>query len=153
MVASNHFTIPVDKIRPEIWEKQKTFADKVLPPSFAQLVHQIKKPFITAVSDAACPRATLFDRRVLFVGDALSLGRQNVGMSTNRAGFSAIQLGKVLNDDISWDVWERDVLNDGYSTALRAIAVANMFLAGKFKWITSELHYRLSLYTAPTSQI
>ena len=54
-------TMPMGKIRPEVCVRQRTYADKVLPVAFAELVRSTKNPFIQCITDVSAPRAVFFD--------------------------------------------------------------------------------------------
>lgn len=44
-------TLPVGTMKPQVWEKQKEYAAKVLPPQFAEAVQKTQQPFIQAITD------------------------------------------------------------------------------------------------------
>ena len=63
-------TLPVGKMRPEVWSRQKAYAARVLTPPFLELVNKTTQHFISTVNDCAAPQASWFDGRILVVGEA-----------------------------------------------------------------------------------
>ena len=45
------FTLPIGKMRDEVWAKQKAIGHELLCPPFLEVLDQISQPFITAVSE------------------------------------------------------------------------------------------------------
>lgn len=128
-----------------VWAKQRSYGNKVLPPPFAELVNNIKQPFVTAISDTIAPQASFFNGKVLLVGDALALFRPNIAQSTNQAAFDCLLLEKLLTGKISLKEWEQRVMDFAHITRLRSITWGTYYLSGFFPYIMSEARYRLAL--------
>ena len=136
-------TLPIGKMAPAVWEKQKTFATTTLPAPFAELVRKTTKPFITAVTDIAAPKASFFDGKLLLVGDALVPFRPHVACSTNQAALNALLLEKVLEGEINLNGWERQVMDYAEITRLRSITWGSWYQVGYLSWILSQSRYLL----------
>ncbi|KAK5129466.1 hypothetical protein LTR08_003226 [Meristemomyces frigidus] len=93
-------TLPVGGMKDEIWQKQKAYAQEVLPPQYAEAVAKTKQPFIQAITDVIAPQNSYMDGKVLIVGDALAGFRPHTAASTGQAAFDSIQLGEWLGGTI-----------------------------------------------------
>jgi 2-polyprenyl-6-methoxyphenol hydroxylase-like FAD-dependent oxidoreductase len=114
-------TLPIGKMNPAVWEKQKILAAKSLPPPYVELITKTTQPFITLVTDIASPKASFFDGKLLLVGDALVPFRPHVACSTNQAALDALLLEKMLKGEIPLTEWERQALDYAELTRLRSI--------------------------------
>lgn len=103
-------TLPVDTMQPQVWEKQKAHAKKVLPPQYAEAVEKTEHPFIQAITDVICPMNRFDDGKLLLVGDALAGFRPHTAASTGQAAFDAIMLGKLLRGEASWEEYNTEVM-------------------------------------------
>lgn len=103
-------TLPVNGMRESIWSKQKSFAMKVLPPQFAEIVTKTTQPFVQAITDVLADRNEMVDGKVLFVGDALAGFRPHTAASTGQAAFDALALAEVLKGEIGWGEYGERVL-------------------------------------------
>jgi hypothetical protein len=79
----HHNMVPTGKLRKDIWDRQTGIGKSVLPKHFVELLEKTKQPFVSAVSDSIAPAASFFDGKLILVGDALSLFRPHVALSTN----------------------------------------------------------------------
>ena len=140
-------TLPIGKMSPTVWNKQKDIASKTLPSAFAELIRKTTQPFITIVNDIASSQASFFDGRLLLVGDALVPFRPHVACSTNQAALNALLLEKMLNGDINLAQWERQVLNYAHATRLRSITWGNWYQVGYLAWALSQAKYLLVVAT------
>lgn len=142
----HHETLPAGKIQPEIWARQQARAvNEKLQFPFLELVHKIKQPFITAVSDTSASQASFLGGKLLLVGDALTLFRPHVGLATNQGAFHALLLKKVLVGEISIAEWEIQVLEYANLTLLRSIAFGAFFQYGWVSYFLCEVPYRYAL--------
>ena len=116
-------TLPIGKMRPEVWSRHKAHAAQVLTPPFLELVNKTTQPFISTVNDCAAPQASFFDGRLLLVGEALTLLRPHTGTSFNHAAVSCLLLEKVLKAEIDIAQWEGEILRYREKNMLLAIAV------------------------------
>ena len=124
-------TLPVGKMRPNIWAKLKAqAAAEVLEPSFLELINKTTEPFISTVRDCACPQASFFDGRLLLVGEALTLMRPHTGMSFSHAAVNCLLLQKVFQGEISMANWEREVLRYAEKTKIQSMVLGNYFQFG-----------------------
>ncbi|MCJ1295413.1 hypothetical protein MMC34_006976 [Xylographa carneopallida] len=133
----HHNTVPIGKIREEVWAKQKDYAIKYMAPAFAELVNKTTQPFVATVREGSASRAAFYDGKVLLVGDALTAMRPHIASSTNQAAVNALLLGKVIEGDLTLAEWERQSLQYGEITALKSVLIASWYLSG----------YTATLYT------
>lgn len=103
-------TLPVNTMQPHVWEKQKEYAKKALPPQYAEAVQKTEYPFIQAITDVISEENSFFDGKVLLIGDALAGFRPHTAASTGQAAFDAIQLGQMLRGGISKAEYDSSVL-------------------------------------------
>lgn len=87
-------TLPVGKMQPQVWDKQKKYASEVLPPQYAEAIGKTQQPFIQAITDVISPNNRFLDGKVLLVGDALAGFRPHTAASTSQAAFDARMLGE-----------------------------------------------------------
>ncbi|MCJ1405840.1 hypothetical protein MMC11_009070 [Xylographa trunciseda] len=107
----HHTTLPVGKMRPEIWDQQKAYARKILPPQFAEIVERTKQPFIQAITDVLSPRNSFFDGKVLLIGDAVAGFRPHTAASTSQAAFDALMLDDLMSGKIDNERWQEKTMN------------------------------------------
>jgi len=107
----NTTTLHAGKMRPEVWQQQKDYARRVLPPQFADLVCETKEPFVQAITDSISNENIFADGKVLAVGDAVAGFRPHTAASTSQAAYHALLLEKVFKNDMSWGEWQDEVLN------------------------------------------
>ncbi|TGO26850.1 hypothetical protein BPAE_0052g00410 [Botrytis paeoniae] len=113
-------TLPIGKVDPQKWDKQKAFALEILPEPFAEMVQKTSKPFISAVNDREIAKPSMFDRKLLFVGDSLATFRPHVASSTNQAALDAQLLERLMRGEISAEEWEAKVLAFANFTKVRS---------------------------------
>ena len=138
-------TLPPGKMRPEIWDKQKSYAQSVLARPFAELVEKTTQPFIASISDIIAPRASFFDGKLILVGEALALFRPHVALSANQAALNCLLLKKVLQGEITMKEWERRVLQYGARTRLLSILTGSWTQFGGMRLVVSAVEYGLLL--------
>ena len=109
----HHSTLPVGKMRPEIWKQQQDYAKEILPPQFAELVTKTKQPFIQAIADVITPKNVFYEGKVLLIGDAVAGFRPHTAASTNQAAFDAQLLGQLMEGEMTIEEWERETM--GYA--------------------------------------
>lgn len=123
-------TIPVGGMNLDAWAEYKSLAMSQMCPPFAEVVEKTIQPFITAVSDLACPRAVTMEGRVLITGEALNLVRPHMALSTTGSAQQAMLLEKVFRGEMSIEKWEKKVLHEGRLSALKTNAFGIYFLYG-----------------------
>ncbi|KAL6720040.1 hypothetical protein ACLMJK_001961 [Lecanora helva] len=138
-------TLPPGKMRPEVWSKQKSYAQSELARPFAELVEKTTQPFISSVSDTIAPSASFFDGKLLLVGEALALFRPHIALSANQAAVDCLLLKKRLDGDITMKEWERRVLQYGARTRLLSIVSGNWTQFGGLKLVMSAIEYGMCL--------
>lgn len=138
-------TLPIGKMNPKVWDKQKALATATLPAPFAELINKTTQPFITMVTDIASPRASFHDGRLLLVGDALVPFRPHVACSTNQAAWNALLLEKLLSGETTLEQWERQVMGYAHLTRLRSITWGSWYQVGYLAFAFSELRYLAAL--------
>ncbi|KAF2158657.1 hypothetical protein M409DRAFT_71515 [Zasmidium cellare ATCC 36951] len=104
-------TLPVDTMQPQVWEKQKSHAKRVLPPQYAEAVEKTEHPFIQAITDVISPTNRFYDGKVLLVGDALAGFRPHTAASTGQAACDAIMLDRLLRGEISAGEYDTEVMD------------------------------------------
>ncbi len=90
----HEFTIGPPYIRPEVIEAMRADAEREMPPQFADVLRNIKRPFFTPIHDFSTPK--LVYGRVALVGDAASSSRPHMGFGMSKAGDDARVLGEAL---------------------------------------------------------
>ncbi|TVY86156.1 2,6-dihydroxypyridine 3-monooxygenase, partial [Lachnellula willkommii] len=123
-------TLPVGTMQPSEWAPYVALASKLMCAPFAEMVRKTTQPFITAISDVSCPRATAFDGKVLIAGEALNLMRPHMALSTTQSAMQALLLEKVFKREMTLKEWEKQVLQYGRVSALKTNAFGSFFLYG-----------------------
>ncbi|KAL8752707.1 MAG: hypothetical protein Q9184_005653 [Pyrenodesmia sp. 2 TL-2023] len=141
----HHHTLPIGKMRSQVWEKQRKLAHQILPPPFAELVDKTTQPFISAISDIDVGQAVFFGGKVLFVGDALVPFRPHVACSTNQAALNALLVEQLLAGDVSLASWERQVLDYAHATRLRSVTWGCWYQVGYLSFLTSKVMHLATL--------
>lgn len=121
-------TLPVRRMKPETWQKQKDYAAHVTTPCFLELVNKTTLPFVSTIRDRLCTQASFLDGKVLFVGEALTLMRPHTGMSFNHSAVNCLTLQKVLRGELTLGDWECEVLQWAEWNSLLATAVGSYYL-------------------------
>ena len=62
----HRITMPIGKMRPEMWSAQKEFATEVLPAAFAEIVLKTEQPLVQCITDVSAPKAVHFNVRPPF---------------------------------------------------------------------------------------
>lgn len=103
----HHYTLPIGKMKREVWQAQMQKARDSLPPQFVELVVKTKQPFVQAITDVKAPKEgpSLMDGKVIFCGDALSGFRPHTAASTSQAAFDALMLRQYFKGIINADEW------------------------------------------------
>ncbi|KAF2485680.1 hypothetical protein BDY17DRAFT_247586 [Neohortaea acidophila] len=114
-------TLPVGKMQPQVWEKQKEYAAKVLPPQVAEAVQKTRQPFIQAITDVIAPTNSLMGGKVLLVGDALAGFRPHTAASTGQAAFDALRLGEWMMGGMERESYNEQVV--AYAREVQALGV------------------------------
>jgi 2-polyprenyl-6-methoxyphenol hydroxylase-like FAD-dependent oxidoreductase len=109
------YAIPPGALHPEQENKQRTIAERVLPPAFKELLRATREPFVQAIMDLACPQL-VFNRTIL-MGDASFVIRPHTAASTSKGIANAFALvGELAAEQElseSLDQWQRSELNRG----------------------------------------
>ncbi|KAL8771969.1 MAG: hypothetical protein Q9209_002633 [Squamulea sp. 1 TL-2023] len=56
-------TMPMGKMRPDVYNRQKLLAEQILPAAFAEVVRMTAQPFVQCITDASAPKAVFFDHQ------------------------------------------------------------------------------------------
>lgn len=136
---SHHGTVPRGLVRPDLWEKQKARAQKLLPPGLAAIVQQSKAPFVTKVYDVTSTKASFFNGKVFLIGDAQTTLRPNVGMGTMHAANDCNELEKVIQGTATPEQWERAVLRWGAAQQRFAMAISGYTLGTRLDMVWAGL--------------
>jgi 2-polyprenyl-6-methoxyphenol hydroxylase-like FAD-dependent oxidoreductase len=107
-------------------EDQRAYAEKILPPQFAELVKLTDKPFIQAITDVLSPQSVYHDGRVVLVGDALAGFRPHTAASTSQGAFHALRLSESLRQEkIDWDGYNDEVMEHARNGVKHGQALGN----------------------------
>jgi 2-polyprenyl-6-methoxyphenol hydroxylase-like FAD-dependent oxidoreductase len=123
--------VPAGLVRDDLWTRQKDFANKVLPPQFAEVVNKTTRPFVQVITDVLSPRASFFDGKVLLIGDALCGVRPHTASSVNQAALHANLLGQVFKGEMTLQEWEKRVLDYARTINRRGIEMGEMSQFGR----------------------
>lgn len=125
-------TLPVGAMNLTAWKKYSDFASENMCAPFAEVVQKATHPFITRVSDLACPRAVIpnTNGRIFIVGEALNLVRPHMALSTTSSAVQAMLLEKVFKGEMSIEQWEKKVVYDAYMRTLKTNAFGLFMLHG-----------------------
>ncbi len=134
-------SLPIGKMRDEVWAKQRARGQAVMPPALAELLDKTRQPFISTISDSIAPRAAFFDGKLLLVGDAFALFRPHIALSTNQAALHCLLSEKLLTGRITIAQWEDQVLRYGRQTRLLSIAYGTVALVGGWTAVYSLIRY------------
>ena len=134
-------TLPVGKMRPEVWAKQVQYAATHMIPPLREIVEKTTEPFISTINDAAAPRASFLNGRVLLAGEALILNRPHTGISFNQSASRCLSLEKALVGEISIQQWEKQVMREGRRAQLLAIAYGCFYQFGRLSFLLAMFHY------------
>ena len=104
-------TLPVGTMQPQIWDKQKEYAAKTLPPQFAEAISKTQQPFIQAITDVISPSNSYMNGKVLLVGDALAGFRPHTAASTSQAAYDALMLGRWMSGESDREDYNSSVLD------------------------------------------
>jgi 2-polyprenyl-6-methoxyphenol hydroxylase-like FAD-dependent oxidoreductase len=118
-------TLPVGKMDPRVWEKQKRQARTGLSPQFAELVEKTEEPFIQAITDVISPEFSFFNGKVRLLGDAVAGFRPHTAASTSQAAFDAEKLSELLRGDISETQWVETVRDYAQRVQQKGIDLGN----------------------------
>lgn len=140
----HHIHLPMGKMRDEIWAQQRSYAAKVLPVPYLELLEKTKHPSAQSITEVVSPRASFFDGKLLLVGDALATFRPHAGASTNQAALSALLLEKVMKNEITLHEWERSVLQYAQLTNLLSTMLGNKFQFGFWEYFASAVRYGIA---------
>ncbi|KAI9794620.1 MAG: hypothetical protein M1816_004507 [Peltula sp. TS41687] len=138
-------TLPIGKLREEVWEKQKARGKLVMPPSVAELIDKTRQPFISSISDSIAPRASYFNGKLLLVGDAFALFRPHVALSANQAAMHCLLSKRLLEGEISVAEWEDHVTHYGNKTRLLSNVIGNYAQFGGWTFVATLFRYLLVL--------
>jgi 2-polyprenyl-6-methoxyphenol hydroxylase-like FAD-dependent oxidoreductase len=88
------FSIPPDRIRPEVVEAMRRDAEATMPEVFLDVLGKVERPFFTPIHDFASPR--LVFGRVVLIGDAGANSRPHMGFGVSKAAEDAKALAEAL---------------------------------------------------------
>ncbi|KAF4628227.1 hypothetical protein G7Y89_g9927 [Cudoniella acicularis] len=141
----HRFSLPSGKLRPEVWNTQKAIAGSVLSSPYLELVNKIKRPFVTVITDTYASQASFMGGKLLLVGDALSLFRPHIAMSTNQAAFDCLAVRKMMTGEISLAQWQKEVLQYSHACRLRSQTWGAFFQVGWFAYFNSGQQMRMEM--------
>jgi len=124
-------TVPVGKVAPAVFEKQKEYARLVLPPQFTELVESTQVPFVQAITDVISPRCSLNEGRVLLLGDALAGFRPHTAASTSQAAFDAMALGELIQGKLTLEGFEERCLSYAENVQRSGVQIGNRSQLGQ----------------------
>lgn len=134
-------TLPMGKMRDEVWAARKASAATFLPPPFMELISKTPAPFIQMVTDVYSPRASFFSGKLLIVGDAFTAFRPHASQSTNQAARSALLLGRVVQGEVTVEEWERSTAMFARVVGLLSIKMGSEYQGRRWRWVVSSVQY------------
>ncbi|KAI0474594.1 hypothetical protein F4859DRAFT_521703 [Xylaria cf. heliscus] len=105
----HHTKLPPGKVHPEVWKKQRAYAETLFAPAYLEVIQEIASPFVHLITDFCSPRAAFSGGKVLMVGDASTLLRPHIAFSTNQAAYHALLTEKLVTGRITAEEWEYQV--------------------------------------------
>lgn len=87
-------SIPPPLIRPEVVQRMREAASRVLAPAFAAVIGATPRPFLQPIYDLESPRLAV--GRVALIGDAGFVARPHVGAGVTKAAEDALALAEAL---------------------------------------------------------
>lgn len=139
-------TLPVGAMQLAAWKPYVALAQEEMCAPFAEIVSKAAQPFITAISDAACPSAMAMDGKVIIAGEALCLVRPFLALSTTQSAMQALLLGKVFQGETTLEGWEKEVLKTAKLNRLGTNAFGGFWIYGIFnamQWLVRYLIARV----------
>jgi 2-polyprenyl-6-methoxyphenol hydroxylase-like FAD-dependent oxidoreductase len=137
-------TIPVGKMRSEVWDDQKA-RGSILPEAFQEVMAKAEQPFISAIRDSEANQAIFMSGRLFLVGDALSLFRPHIGASTNQAAVNAMEMERLFKGEITPQTWEKITLSYARKARLLGITMGTYFQFGFFAALPWLFKYILAI--------
>jgi 2-polyprenyl-6-methoxyphenol hydroxylase-like FAD-dependent oxidoreductase len=130
------YSIAPGMIHPTVEQAMRSYADRVLAPTFQKLVAATQEPFVQAILDLGVPQM-VFDQ-IALIGDAAFIPRPHTAASTAKAAANAIALVDALvdsNHDVpkALKAWEGDQLTRGMHLCKsgQALGERSQFMYGK----------------------
>jgi len=118
-------TLPVDKMRPEIWEQQKRYASEVLPPQFAEIVCGTERPFVQAITDVLARKNVYLDGKLILMGDAVAGLRPHTAASTSQAAKDAMAIVDMIEGKTTMDEMKHIVMEYGKKMQQHGVDIGN----------------------------
>jgi 2-polyprenyl-6-methoxyphenol hydroxylase-like FAD-dependent oxidoreductase len=106
----HRWTMPVGKLKPRLWARQKDYAVDILAPQFAKLVVATEQAFVQAITDVISSKVSFFDDRLLLMGDALAGFRPHTAASTSQAAYDALLLEEMMRGEMSVEEMQGEML-------------------------------------------
>ncbi|MGL4619803.1 MAG: FAD binding domain-containing protein [Chroococcidiopsis sp.] len=130
------YSISPGMIHPTVEQAMRSYANRVLAPTFQKLVAATQEPFVQVILDLGVPQMA-FDH-IALIGDAAFIPRPHTAASTAKAAANAISLIEALldsNHDVlkALEAWEGDQLALGIHLGRsgRALGEQSQFMYGK----------------------
>ena len=155
-------TLPRGTMNPTVWDGYVDLAKSKLCKPFATLVSQTEQPFVTAIGDVRCPRVRGLEGKVLITGEAASLLRPHLALSTSQSTVQAMDLGRAIGKadeeekshsraqlEQRLDRWEKEVLHHGRVNAIKTNVFGIFFIYGYL----AAAGYTLGLLRARLSRV
>ncbi|KAI9684550.1 MAG: hypothetical protein M1822_005638 [Bathelium mastoideum] len=114
-------TVPAGGMQLKVWEKQRKYAEEVLPPQFAELVRKTRQPFVQAIMDVISPQQIFYEGKVVLLGDALAGFRPHTAASTSQAAFDAMTLAKLMDGTLDLKGFEEECM--GFAKSVQKAGV------------------------------
>lgn len=107
------YSIPPGMMAPDVEQEMRSYANRMLVPTFQKLIAATQEPFVQSILDLGVPKM-VFDR-VALVGDAAFIPRPHTAASVSKGAANAIALADALidaNHDVpkALEAWEGDQL-------------------------------------------
>ncbi|KAI4241562.1 MAG: hypothetical protein L6R40_004542 [Gallowayella cf. fulva] len=140
----HRITMPIGKMRPDVFTRQKLHGERVLPAPYAEVVQKTAQPFVQCITDVSARKAVFFEGHLVLAGDALCTFRPHSASSTNQAALHALLLCSTFSsptpqptesndrsqitskpNQLTFQAYESKVLQYARLTSLTSIAWGN----------------------------
>lgn len=137
----HHTQLPPGKVRPEVWEKQRSLANKLFATPYLEVLEKVESPFLHQITDYCSPKASFAGGKVLMVGDAATLLRPHIAFSTNQAAYHTMITERLVKGEITIQQWDYQVTAAAYLHWRRSVWFGEFFQRPLYVSIGSAVAY------------
>ncbi|KAH6668042.1 monooxygenase [Halenospora varia] len=121
----HHFTLPIGKMKPNLWTQQKKHAINVLPHQFAKLVNDTEQAFVQVITDVMSSKVAFFDDRLHLIGDAIAGFRPHTVASTSQAAYDSLLLEKMMKGEMTEKQMQGEMMRYARHVAESGVQMGN----------------------------